>query len=270
MDGSSSDDTMTMSATGLGATIMTEWSTDQQPHPFLFHLLFGGGSSSSSNIASNSSSATVTATVVRLGPAFDHKHFEHGPAVTFVDTAHGANGTNGTGGSGGTLFDAEGAAAAAAAADLSTLAGYLLAGVLVVLIVVTVIGNTLIILAVCTTRRLRTVTNCFVMSLAMADWMVGTFVMPPAVAVHLVGSWQLGWWLCDIWISLDVLLCTASILSLCAISIDRWVSPGPFGVFFFVLLPNIHFYLSSKHQQHSEVKQKHFQIVPHIYLLHIT
>uniref|UniRef100_A0A182JSL4 G-protein coupled receptors family 1 profile domain-containing protein n=1 Tax=Anopheles christyi TaxID=43041 RepID=A0A182JSL4_9DIPT len=91
------------------------------------------------------------------------------------------------------------------------------------LIVVTVIGNTLVILSVITTRRLRTVTNCFVMSLAVADWLVGIFVMPPAVAVHLMGSWQLGWILCDIWISLDVLLCTASILSLCAISIDRYV-----------------------------------------------
>ncbi|KFB41294.1 AGAP013324-PA-like protein [Anopheles sinensis] len=92
------------------------------------------------------------------------------------------------------------------------------------LIVVTVIGNTLVILSVITTRRLRTVTNCFVMSLAVADWLVGIFVMPPAVAVHLMGSWQLGWILCDIWISLDVLLCTASILSLCAISIDRYLA----------------------------------------------
>ncbi|VVC94601.1 unnamed protein product, partial [Leptidea sinapis] len=83
-------------------------------------------------------------------------------------------------------------------------------GVLCLLIVVTVIGNTLIISAVVTTKRLRTVTNCFVTSLAVADL--------------LVGEWELGWILCDIWISLDILLCTASILSLCAISIDRYLA----------------------------------------------
>jgi len=46
-------------------------------------------------------------------------------------------------------------------------------------------GNTLVIAAVLTTRRLRTVTNCFVMSLAVADWLVGVFVMPPKIVLHL-------------------------------------------------------------------------------------
>lgn len=63
-----------------------------------------------------------------------------------------------------------------------------LAGLLSIVIVVVIIGNTLVILAVITTKRLRTVTNCFVMSLAIADWLVGVFVMPPAVAVALMGK----------------------------------------------------------------------------------
>lgn len=57
-----------------------------------------------------------------------------------------------------------------------------------VVILITIFGNTLVILSVTTTRRLRTVTNCFVMSLALADWMVGVFVMPPAVLLYISGK----------------------------------------------------------------------------------
>ena len=39
--------------------------------------------------------------------------------------------------------------------------------------------------AVITTRRLRSVTNCFVSSLAAADLLVGLAVMPPAVLLQV-------------------------------------------------------------------------------------
>lgn len=60
--------------------------------------------------------------------------------------------------------------------------------ILMLLILITVVGNTLVILAILTTRRLRSVTNCFILNLAITDWLVGTCVMPPAVIVYIEGK----------------------------------------------------------------------------------
>lgn len=53
------------------------------------------------------------------------------------------------------------------------------------------VGNTLVIAAVITTRRLRSVTNCFVSSLAAADLLVGLAVMPPAVLLQVCSNARL-------------------------------------------------------------------------------
>uniref|UniRef100_A0A8B9HJ14 5-hydroxytryptamine receptor 2A n=1 Tax=Astyanax mexicanus TaxID=7994 RepID=A0A8B9HJ14_ASTMX len=92
-------------------------------------------------------------------------------------------------------------------------------------VVLTVTGNILVILAVSLERKLQNATNYFLMSLAVADLLLGLLVMPVSMVTILYGySWPLPAVLCPVWIYLDVLLSTASIMHLCAISLDRYVA----------------------------------------------
>ena len=87
------------------------------------------------------------------------------------------------------------------------------------------VGNLLVICAFFRTRRLQTVTNYFIASLAFADALVALFVLPLSIyAYQRDRSWKLGLILCDLWVSSDVLLCTSSILNLTCISIDRYMA----------------------------------------------
>uniref|UniRef100_A0A915EIF6 G-protein coupled receptors family 1 profile domain-containing protein n=1 Tax=Ditylenchus dipsaci TaxID=166011 RepID=A0A915EIF6_9BILA len=54
--------------------------------------------------------------------------------------------------------------------------------------------------------------------------MVGLFVTPLGAWATLRQAWHLGVTLCDFWISMDVLVCTSSILHLVAIALDRYWS----------------------------------------------
>jgi hypothetical protein len=93
-----------------------------------------------------------------------------------------------------------------------------------ILIVVTLLGNSLVITAVASFRRLRSVTNYFVVSLAVADITVATLVMPYALLYEIFAEWRFGWIFCYFWISCDVMCCTASILHLCVIALDRYLA----------------------------------------------
>lgn len=64
--------------------------------------------------------------------------------------------------------------------------------------------------------------NSFVINLAVSDILVGTLVTPIALAYQLHGQWIFSKILCDFWVSVDVICCTASITNLCAISYDRY------------------------------------------------
>uniref|UniRef100_A0A8C3AU23 Dopamine receptor D3 n=1 Tax=Cyclopterus lumpus TaxID=8103 RepID=A0A8C3AU23_CYCLU len=93
------------------------------------------------------------------------------------------------------------------------------------LILAIVFGNVLVCLAVLRERSLQTTTNYLVVSLAVADLLVASLVMPWAVYLEVVGgAWLFGRLYCNVFVTLDVMMCTASILNLCAISIDRYTA----------------------------------------------
>lgn len=101
--------------------------------------------------------------------------------------------------------------------------------ILLVLIVSTLLGNTLVCLAVIKFRHLRSkVTNFFVISLAVSDLFVAVLVMPWKAMSEVAGCWLFGDF-CETWIAFDIMCSTASILNLCIISLDRyWAISSPF------------------------------------------
>ncbi|XP_055375503.1 uncharacterized protein LOC129608176 isoform X2 [Condylostylus longicornis] len=93
-----------------------------------------------------------------------------------------------------------------------------------ILVFGTAAGNILVCLAIGWERRLQNVTNYFLMSLAITDLMVAILVMPLGILTLFVGYFPLHSEHCLVWICLDVLFCTASIMHLCTISVDRYLS----------------------------------------------
>uniref|UniRef100_H3D6S0 5-hydroxytryptamine receptor 4 n=1 Tax=Tetraodon nigroviridis TaxID=99883 RepID=H3D6S0_TETNG len=106
---------------------------------------------------------------------------------------------------------------------LSSLETTVLSFFLSVIIVMTVFGNLLVMVALCKDRHLRRKkTNYFIVSLAFADLLVAVVVMPFAAIELTTGHWRYGEIFCLVRTSLDVQLTTASILHLCCIALDRY------------------------------------------------
>ncbi|XP_034484411.1 5-hydroxytryptamine receptor 1 [Drosophila innubila] len=117
--------------------------------------------------------------------------------------------------------------------ELPALQSVIVSIILLIVILGTVVGNVLVCIAVCMVRKLRRPCNYLLVSLALSDLCVALLVMPMALLYEVLERWSFGTLLCDIWVSFDVLCCTASILNLCAISVDRYLAitkPLEYGV----------------------------------------
>lgn len=86
----------------------------------------------------------------------------------------------------------------------------------------TICGNLLVIISIIYFKQLHTPTNCFILSLAVADLLVGAFIFPFNMAFSITSCWYDTTPLCKVQASFDITLSTSSILNLSCISIDRY------------------------------------------------
>ncbi|XP_066570880.1 5-hydroxytryptamine receptor 1B [Amia ocellicauda] len=86
----------------------------------------------------------------------------------------------------------------------------------------TSLANAFVIATIYQSRKLHTPANFLIASLAVTDLLVSILVMPISALYTVRHTWTLGQVVCDIWLSSDITCCTASILHLCVIALDRY------------------------------------------------
>ncbi|XP_036375432.1 histamine H3 receptor-like [Megalops cyprinoides] len=121
-------------------------------------------------------------------------------------------------------YTTDGSASVSTPVAFSSYTMVILAVLMVTLVVVTVIGNALVIFAFKVDRSLRRQSNYFFLNLAISDFLVGAFCIPVYIPYILTGRWMLGRALCKLWLVMDYLLCTASVFNIVLISYDRFLS----------------------------------------------
>ncbi|KFP84278.1 Histamine H1 receptor, partial [Acanthisitta chloris] len=89
---------------------------------------------------------------------------------------------------------------------------------------ITIVMNILVLCAVKTEKKLQTVGNLYIVSLSVADLIVGAAVMPLNIVYLLSPVWPLGLPACLFWLSMDYVASTASIFNLFILCVDRYRS----------------------------------------------
>ncbi|KAJ8320256.1 hypothetical protein KUTeg_001843, partial [Tegillarca granosa] len=108
--------------------------------------------------------------------------------------------------------------------DRPTVVEAYIEGSLLSLISVTAMfGNLSMWLIICRTRDLRTYTNYFILSLSLADLFVAVVNMPVTVITLFMRGWIMSDSACKVFGYLNMLTLVTSVMSLCNISINRYI-----------------------------------------------
>nr|AWJ68182.1 putative octopamine receptor 2 [Hirudo verbana] len=100
----------------------------------------------------------------------------------------------------------------------------LVGSTLLSIIIITVLGNVLVMISLSRFKTLRTVSNLLIGNLAVSDFLLATTVLPFSAVYECLGRWMFGRAACNLWLLADVLYCTASIWNICIIALDRYTA----------------------------------------------
>ncbi|XP_060761265.1 trace amine-associated receptor 13c-like [Neoarius graeffei] len=91
-------------------------------------------------------------------------------------------------------------------------------------VLLTVCGNLLVIISVFHFKQLHTPTNTLVFSLAVSDFFVGAFVMPPMLIWIIESCWIFGRDFCTSFLLINGFLTVVSIYNIALIALDRYLA----------------------------------------------
>ncbi|XP_037403332.1 trace amine-associated receptor 6-like [Pygocentrus nattereri] len=90
--------------------------------------------------------------------------------------------------------------------------------------VCTVFLNLLVIISISHFKQLHTPTNLLILSLAVADLLVGMFVMPVNIMQLIDSCWYLGEMACTVSLAVSFMSASGSLCSLVLIAVDRYIA----------------------------------------------
>ncbi|XP_045194328.1 thyrotropin-releasing hormone receptor-like [Mercenaria mercenaria] len=96
----------------------------------------------------------------------------------------------------------------------------------IILFLVGIVGNILVVIVVVRTRSMRTPTNCYLMSLAVADCLVLMSATLPAIpeTFYQIDEWPFGRVMCSLLVFLQYLGVDTSALSITAFTMERYIA----------------------------------------------
>ena len=96
--------------------------------------------------------------------------------------------------------------------------------VLYSIVLLTIFGNILVLVAVYVNKKLQTIFNYYVVNLAITDFAVALTAMSFHTTDNVLGYWPFGEILCAVWIFFDYGMTFVSVFTLILISVDRFWS----------------------------------------------